>query len=143
LCRWLIRNVHRQPGIWVFVFDGFAQKELVDEVIDFIQALAQYVIKPEYSRKLRLILLDFEQPPMTGNWRAKTMDDPLTSGAITVTDIESCLAEFNTRMLAAKRPEKAIQPADVQSVARMMLMNSSTAPCPLQKLYDDLLTIAR
>jgi hypothetical protein len=143
LCRWLIRNVHRQPGIWVFVLDGFAQKELADEVTDFIQALAQYIVKPEYSRRLRLILLDFDEAPMSGNWRAKTMDDQLTAGAITAIDIESCLTEFNTRMLAANRPDKAIQPADIPSVAHMMLLNSSSASCPLQKLYDDLLTIAR
>jgi hypothetical protein len=141
LSRWLIRNANRNPGVWVFVLDGFAQPDLKPEVIELVQLLAQQVAIPEFAKKLRLILLHFDQP-LTGNWRAKTIDDSLQAGGITTQDITNCLTDFNSKMLTLNHPEKMIKAEDIPVVAAQMLTRSSTAASVLQYIYDELMALA-
>lgn len=140
LCRWLIRNATKNTGLWVFVLDGFAQPDLKPEVVELVQLLAQQVAIPEFARKLRLILLHFDQP-LTGNWRAKTIDD-LLNIHVTQQDIEDCLTEFNHRMLGRNRPEKTIKTGDIPKLAAAMLARSNAAASFLQNLYDELVALA-
>jgi len=140
LCRWLIRNAAKNTGLWVFVLDGFAQPDLKSEVVELVQILAQQIAVPEFARKLRLVLLRFDKP-LSGNWRAKTIDDFLLIN-VTQQDIENCLTEFNHRMLARMRPEKTIKPAEIPVLAAAMLARSNAAACFLQNLYDELVALA-
>jgi hypothetical protein len=143
LVRWLIRNAHQNSGIWIFVLDGFGQQNLKPEVTEFIRLLAQQVAIPEIARKLRLILLHFDQP-LTGNWRAKTVDDgPLTVGSVTAADLEACLHEFNAQMRALKRPDKVIAASDIPIIAARMVADANKTPATqLPALYEALLAIA-
>lgn len=143
LVRWMIRNAHQNTGIWIFVLDGFGQQNLKPEVTEFIRLLAQQVAIPEIARKMRLILLHFDQP-LTGNWRAKTVDDgPLTLGSVTATDLEACLQEFNAEMRALNKPEKVIAAAAIPTIAARMVADANLAPgTQLPALYEALLAIA-
>jgi hypothetical protein len=143
LVRWLISGAFANPGIWVFVLDGFGQPNLKLEVVEFIRVLAQHVAIPAYARRLRLVLLHFDQP-LTGNWRAHTVDDgPLVLGGITATDLEDCLREFNTKMQALNRLNKMINPADIPTIAVRMFNNANKNPATqLPTLYEELWTIA-
>jgi|GEM_PF-6783567 len=141
LVRWLIRNAYRNSGIWIFVLDGFGQEKVQDEVVEFIKQLAQHISKPEFARKLRLVLLHFDQPLFIGNWRARTVDDgPLTLGSVTPSDLEDCLIEFNSKMRALNRTAKMIDPAEIPQVAAGIIARSNGAQLP--HLYEQLLAIA-
>ncbi len=142
LARWLVRNVNRSSGVWIFVLDGFGQPNVQDEVIEFIHLLAQYMFSPEYSRKMRLVLLHFEKE-LIGNWRAWTVDDgPLPLNGVTAADLIACLTAFNAEMQGQNKPEKMIEPAGIPIVANDMLTRSSTAGFQLPSLYKQLLDIA-
>jgi len=143
LCRWIIRNANRNSGVWIFVLDGFGQP-LKSEVTALIQLLAQQIAIPEFARKLRLVLLHFDQP-LTGNWRARTIDDgPLIIGGITTQDLIDCLIAFNQRMAAINQGAKMILPAEIPALATAMLERCGGASASqLPSLYDELLAIAR
>jgi hypothetical protein len=143
LVRWLIQSAHQSSGIWIFVLDGFGQPNLKPEVTEFIKLLAQQIAIPEIARKLRLVLLHFDQP-LTGNWRAKTVDDgPLTHGAVTAADLEACLREFNAKMQALNKRDKMIEAADIPTVAARMVDEANATPAnQLPTLYEALWTIA-
>jgi|SRR5215213_918084 len=142
LARWLVRNVNRNPGLWVFVLDGFGQQNVQDEVVEFIHLLAQYVITPEYARKMRLVLLHFEKD-LIGNWRAWTVDDgPLLPNGVTAQDLIDCIVAFNARMQAQKQPAKMIAPAAIPVIANDMIAAAQNDPFQLQSLYEQLRTIA-
>lgn len=142
LARWLVRNVNRNPGLWVFVLDGFGQQNVQDEVIEFIHLLAQYVITPEYARKMRLVLLHFEKD-LVGNWRAWTVDDgPLLPNGVTTQDLIDCLVAYNAQMQAQNQPAKMIAPADIPDIANDMIAAAKKEPYQLKSLYEQLRTIA-
>jgi hypothetical protein len=141
LARWLVRNVNRNPGIWIFVLDGFGQK-LQDEVVEFINLLAQYVFTPEFTRKMRLVLLHFDQD-LVGNWRPWTVDDgPLVPNGIAASDLIECLVAFNAQMQATDQPDKMIEPADIPVIANDMIAEAKKAPFQLRSLNNQLRAIA-
>jgi hypothetical protein len=142
LCRWLIRNASKNPGIWIFVLDGFGQPNLKEEVLEMIYQMAQQIGIPEFARKMRLVLVDFNQS-LKGNWRARTMDDGLVLGGVTQKHMEDCLIEFNQRMAAIGRTSKMIQPADITTLAAGLL-NRCGGPgaSHLPRLYEELLALS-
>jgi hypothetical protein len=141
LARWLVRNVNRNPGLWIFVLDGFGQKNVQDEVIEFINLLAQYVFSPEFSRKMRLVLLHFDKD-LIGNWRAWTADDgPLPLNGVTANDLIDCINAFNALMQAQNQPQRMIEASEIPVLANAMLANAQTAPFQLPSLYEQLRTI--
>ena len=142
LARWLVRNVNRNPGVWIFVLDGFGQQNVQDEVIEFIQLLAQYVIAPEFARKMRLVLLHFDKD-LVGNWRAWTVDDgPLLPNGVTAQDLIDCIVAFNAKMEAQNQPAKMIAPADIPAIANDMITAATSEPFQLKSLYEQLRAIA-
>lgn len=144
LSRWIVRNTLKKSGTWIYLLDGFGQKDVMDETRELVHLLAQYVSSPEFSRRLRLLLLDYDRP-LTGNWRAKTLDDTLPEPAgIQQQDLVDCLAEYNQRVLAEGRPQKAIQPADLPVLAAALIQRASASPQEqLRQIYDELLALAQ
>lgn len=144
LVRWLISTANQNSGIWIFVLDGFGQPNVRAEVLEFIQGLAQSVSIPEHARKLRLVLLHFDQP-LTGNWRARTVDDgPLLLDRVTSNDLVDCLTAFNSKMKALNKTAKMIDPAEIPKLAAGMIANWNQTPgSQLPFLYQELLAIAR
>jgi hypothetical protein len=143
LSRWLIRNVNRNPGIWIFALDGFGQPNVKQEVFEMIHQMAQQVRAPEFARKMRLVLLHFDQP-LQGNWRARTLDDGLTVGTITQKHLEDCLTEFNRRMAMLGKTSKMVQPTEIQTLAAGMLDRCGSADfSQLPGLYDQLLALSQ
>jgi len=144
LSRWIVRNTLRKPGTWIYVLDGFGQPDVLAETRELVQLLAQYVCAPEFSKRLRLLLLDYDKP-LTGNWRARTLDDTLPNlPSIQPQDLVDCLAEFNQRVLAAGTPQKAIKPADLPALAAALIQRSSAKPQDqLRTIYEELLAIAQ
>ena len=58
LCTWVIRRVASDPtSIWWFIFDGFRERELREETVDFIERLMGLVDKT--VTRLRLILINY------------------------------------------------------------------------------------
>lgn len=139
LVRWLVRNMNRNPGLWIFVLDGFGQPDVQDEVIEFINQLAQLMFSPEYSRKMRLVLLHFDKD-LIGNWRAWTADDgPLALNGVTVNDVIDCLTAFNEKMRIENQPTRIIEPSEIPVLASAMLANAQTEPFLLPSLYSQLM----
>jgi hypothetical protein len=137
LCRWLIRNSNKNSGIWIFVLDGFGQPNLKAEVLEMIFQMAQQIAIPEFARKMRLVLLHFEQP-LKGNWRARTVDDGLSLPGITQQQLEDCLLEFNLSQTA-----KMVQTPEIPQLASGMLNRCfSNGAAPLPSLYEALLSLA-
>lgn len=138
LVRWLVRNMNRNPGLWIFVLDGFGQPNVQPEVIEFINQLAQLMFSPEYSRKMRLVLLHFEKD-LIGNWRTWTVDDgPLALNGVSVNDVIDCLTAFNQLMQVENQPTRIIDPAEIPVLASAMLANAQTDPFLLPSLYNQL-----
>lgn len=138
LVRWLVRNMNRNPGLWIFVLDGFGQPNVQPEVIEFINQLAQLMFNPEYSRKMRMVLLHFEKD-LIGNWRTWTVDDgPLSLNGVTVNDVIDCITAFNQLMQMEKQPGRIIDPAEIPVLASAMLANAQTDPFLLPSLYNQL-----
>lgn len=144
LGRWIVRNTLKKAGIWIYLLDGFGQQDVKDETRELVQLLAQYVCSAEYSRRLRLLLLDYDKP-LTGNWRAKTVDDVLPEpSGIREQDLVDCLAEYNQRVLAAQKPQKAINPSEISTLAAALLQRASANPQgQLQQIYDELVALAQ
>lgn len=144
LCRWIVRNTLAKPGVWIYLLDGFDQKDVNEETRQLVQMLAQQICTVESSRRLRMILLDYDKP-LTGNWRAKTLDDRLPEPpGIQQKDVEDCLTEYNTRMLAEGKPQKAIKPGDLPTLAGALLSRSASDPEQLlRKIYDELVALAQ
>jgi hypothetical protein len=142
LCRWLIRNVNKNPGIWIFVLDGFGQPNLTNDVGEMIYQLAQQIGMPEFARKMRLVLLHFDRP-LKGNWRARTLDDGLQLGGITQKHMEDCLREFNRKMAGLGKISKMVQAAEIPILAASMLGRCGGAgTSQLPNLYEELLALA-
>src|ERR1051326_5912255 len=142
LARWLMRNLNQNKGLWIFVLDGFGQPSVQPEVIELIYELVQYAMNPEFSKKMRLVLLDY-QHDLIGNWRAWTADEgPLSVNGVTTGDLVDCLQSFNMWM-PAEAPAKMIQPSDIPVIADAMLTRSQAEPPQLPSLYQQLLKIAR
>ena len=144
LCRWVVRNTLKKPGIWIYLLDGFGQTDVTDEIREFVQMLAQQVCAPEFSRRLRLMLLDFDKP-LTGNWRAKTLDDALPDPlSIQNQDLEDCLAAHNQRMHEQGTPNKAIKIEDLAVLANALRERAVSEPAePLRSLYEALLNLSQ
>jgi hypothetical protein len=141
LCRWVISNAKANPGIWIFVLDGFGQPGVRQEVTEMIQLLAQQVMTPEVAKTIRLVLLHYDQS-LSGNWRPKTLDDgPLPGGPITKEELIECLVEFNKLM--AKRGEvgRMIEQTAINPVVDQMLADSGNGS-QLQSLYNQLIALA-
>ena len=142
LARWLVRNVNRNKGVWIFVLDGFGQPNVQAEVTELIRVLAEYTINPEFARKMRLVLLDYDQD-LIGNWRAWTVDEgPLQLNGVTESDLIDCLQAFNNRIQSIN-PAKMIAPTDIPTIAKAMLAKAQTEPPQLPSLYNQLLKIAK
>ena len=137
LVRWLVRNMNRNPGLWIFVLDGFGQPNVQPEVIEFINQLAQLMFSAEFARKMRLVLLHFEKD-LIGNWRTWTVDDgPLALNGVTVNDVIDCITAFN-QMMQVENPARIIDPAEIPVLASAMLANAQTDPFLLPSLYNQL-----
>lgn len=142
--RWLILWAHRNPGLWIFVLDGFGatdsqgQLEIKKDVHEFILQLAQHIGNPEIGRKLRLVLLHFPMP-LLGNWRAMTLDD--SAGGFTTADLIACLHEFNLKMQAMGQTGKMIKLADIPIVANNILNNANATTAPMVSVYNELWTL--
>lgn len=143
LMRWIVRNTLKKPGLWIYVLDGFGQPDVKDETRELVQLLAQQVCAPEFSRRLRLMLLDYDAA-LPGNWRAKTLDDNLLrAAAVQRQDLMDCLAAYNTEMLGQGRPHKVIEPAQLGSLADALLQRAPNAPPDqLRHIYDQLVDLA-
>jgi len=142
LARWLVRNVNRNTGLWIFVLDGFGQLNVQPEVTEMIRQLVEYATNPEFARKMRLLLLDYDQD-LVGNWRPWTGDDgPLLTNAVTALDLIACLQAFNQKM-QVENPAKLIEPSAISTIADAMLKKSLTEPAQLPSLNEQLLKIAK
>jgi hypothetical protein len=140
LCRWILRNTLKQPGVWIFVLDGFGQRDVKAEVRELIQNLAKHLLTPEIGKRLRLVLLDYNEA-LLGNWRAKTLDDNLPDPiSISPADLEECLDAYNKRMREEGRPHKVIEPSGIGELAASLIQRApSNSSERLRGLYDQLL----
>jgi len=148
LCRWVVRNANRNPGIWVFVLDGFGQP-LQDDVASFIDQLVDRVNTPEYARKMRLVFLGFDRE-LKDHWKARTVDDgPLPLDGVTVDDLVNCLRAFNAKVQALGQPGRMIREDHLSVVAEGMLARSAAAVADgkarskLHDLHDQLFKLSR
>jgi hypothetical protein len=89
LCRWVLRSAMQSSGVWVFVLDGFDQKDVSDETRLLIQSLAQEISAGEYRKRLRLFLINYksEIPRILGPKIAEDVAGPPSED-----DILDCLA---------------------------------------------------
>jgi hypothetical protein len=140
LCRWIVRNALRQPGMWVFILDGFGQRDVKADVQELVKNLVKQVLTPEIAKRLRLVLLDYDQP-LTGNWRARTLDDNLSDPtAVSAVDLVECLNAYNKRMQDDGKPHKVIETTEIGKLAASLVERAPAEPCNrLRGLYDQLL----
>jgi hypothetical protein len=122
--------------------DGFDQPNIRPEVSDLIVYLAEKVSTPAYSRRLRLVLVDYKQK-FADSVQAKTKDDSvLPEDLISLDELINCLNEFNKKMDDSGHPSRKIRSAEVPQVARQMLERAGRETCgQLKSLYDQLLAM--
>ena len=63
LCRWILNAAVQSPGRWIYVLDGFNQRDLQSETRQLVETLAQQIANPgDYRKRMRLVLVDFDTP---------------------------------------------------------------------------------
>jgi hypothetical protein len=122
LSRLFLRTIKKQPGIWLFVLDGFGQEDVHPDLKDLIEILAAKCITPEYRRKMRLILVNFDAE-FEGILPAAIADDDIPLPSVTRSDLVDCLTQLNVL-----RVKEGLAPLDgVSTIADAML---AAAPVP-------------
>jgi hypothetical protein len=145
LCRWIIRSTLRRTGIWIFVLDGFGQKDIQIEVRQLIQNLANQILVPEIARRIRLVLIDYAEDEVTRNACAKMHNEVLPSPTtLTDADVIACLLAHNVRMQSRGKPWGAVSPDEVPELAKTLLARASpNSSKRLNGIYTELLKIAQ
>lgn len=138
LARWIIRNANRHACLWVFILDGFAQRDIQPDVRECFQELARQALQPTNSC-FRLLLIDFEQD-LLGNWRVFTLDDRVPDPAtLTSAELKQCLLAHNQR-ISSGQAGRPVDANEIDILADSLLTRASTLPPTqrLQTLYDAL-----
>lgn len=91
LKRFVLAEALNRPGRWLFVLEGFDQKDVHTDVRDFIQLLAEAVCDGETRKRARLVLIDYKtQIPnvVPGDILEEVLPPP---SALRESDIVKCL----------------------------------------------------
>src|ERR1700675_2244285 len=59
LSRWVLNSAIQTPGMWIYVLDGFDQRDVLPETRDLVQLLAQEISAGEFRKHFRMILIDY------------------------------------------------------------------------------------
>jgi hypothetical protein len=94
LSRFLLRTIKKQPGMWLFVLDGFGQKDVHPDVKDLIEILATKCVLPEYRSKMRLVLVNYDDD-FESILPAAIVDDDIPLPSVSHVDLVECLAQLN------------------------------------------------
>lgn len=134
LCRWFIPIALRQPARWVFVLDGFGQRDIQPPVKEFISCFANGIRKGEERQRLRLVLLgcDILDPQQL---RVTHVESLQPACNISQQHLVSCLAELNARRQSLGKPPLA----DLVTLAAGMLAAAPpNGKARLESLNDQL-----
>ncbi len=147
LCRWIIKTAGKKPGMWVLILDGFGQKLVRSEVTELVQKLAQQILEPEISKRMRLVLLDYDLPlgDLESTWKAKTVDDAAPDpSSIKSEHLVECLNAHNERMRREGRVNKVIAPGEIARLADDLLARApADKTLRLKALYDELFRVGQ
>jgi hypothetical protein len=103
LSRLILRSTRRQPGLWIFVLDGFGQADLQPEVKELVRLLASNCINPEYRQKMRLVLVNYSEP-LVDIPGAAIVDELVPLPSVCEQDLIDCLAHLNELRRREGRP---------------------------------------
>lgn len=140
LGRWILRHAMRQQGLWIFILDGFGQRDVKPEVKELIQLLAAHVSTGEYRRRLRVILID-NRDVIPRVMPADMMDEEIRDATqVSRDEIIECLLAHNVRMRELNRRE--IEATALGTIADDILHRApAKGKARLRFVYDELLAL--
>lgn len=131
IARWTLGKLTGSPNRWILVLDGFGQPDVNPDVVEAIKALAELTPYPVVRHKVRLVLLDFDEP-LPGD-PALCVEELLTpSTAISAADLEPVVLAISERRAAAGR--STIAAADIPAIVGGIVANA--APAGRQRMQD-------
>lgn len=103
LCRLILRTTKQQPGLWMFVLDGFGQPDLQPQVQELVRLLAAKCTNPEYRRKMRLVLVNYTVP-LEDVLPAAIVNEDIPLPSVSRQDLIDCLRQLNEQRRRAGVP---------------------------------------
>lgn len=140
LSNWILNAAKRNNKQWIFVLDGFNQKDVNREVRDLVEALAQSIAMGSLFRRLfRLVLLDHAAELPSVQAAIVLREDVPGATAVTPDEVADCLAEHYAEV--SKHPTKplALSPprTELMIVATSLLANAPAGPAGRLKAVQE------
>lgn len=103
LCRLILRTTKLQPGLWIFVLDGFGQADLQPQVQELVRLLTVKCTSPEYRRKMRLVLVNYTVS-LEDVLPAAIVNENIPLPSVSRQDLINCLLQLNEQRRQARAP---------------------------------------
>lgn len=140
LCRFVLGEAAARSGRWVFILDGFDQRDVQPEVRELIQLLAQSVCEGDRRKRMRVVLIDYAST-LPSVLSGDILDDVLCPPSqLDRDDVVRCLLALDL-----KRKKLGRTPLNTGEIGTMA--DGILAACPargkdrLQHVYDKLMMI--
>jgi hypothetical protein len=128
LCRWVLNAATNTPGKWVYLLDGFGDKNLPAETCELVQALAAGITIGDFRRRFRLVLVDYAAPLPSVHPAKELRDNVPAATAITAADLVACLDAHYKDLVARGANRQPLTPADLIVVADGLLAQAPADP---------------
>jgi len=142
LSNWILNAARRSGKRWIFVLDGFNQKDVNREVRDLVESLASTIATGTLFRQLfRLVLLDHAAELPSVQAAIVLREDVPGATAVTPDDVADCLAEHYAEVRAHPTKPLSLNPArtELMTVATALLAKAPAGPVGrLQAVQADL-----
>jgi hypothetical protein len=142
LSTWILNAARRSGKPWIFVLDGFNQKDVNREVRDMVESLAQAIATGTLFRKLfRLVLLDHPAELPSVQSAIVLREDVPGATAVTADEVADCLAAHYAEVRSHPTKPLALSPArtELMTVATSLLAKAPSGPAGrLQAVQQDL-----
>ena len=142
--RRMLNAAIQSPGRWIWVLDGFNQRDLHPQTRELLQGLAKEIAGAgEYRKRIRLVLIDYTVP--LPSVHAGTILDETVPDAATVTDdhIAACLTAHYEDLSARGTPKGQVTAAEMQLAAQGLLAEAATKAEPRLQVLNTMLTQLR
>jgi hypothetical protein len=140
VARWMLKHVMSKSDRWIIVLDGFGQRGLSDDVHQAIDALAMRIASGQPRRKVRLVLLDYQEPlPSVSS--ADILEELLHPATqVSQADLEPCIETWDAEQRKSGKP--GLRPEEIGTLAARMI---GRAPAEgkerLVSLNEDLMSL--
>jgi hypothetical protein len=140
LGKWVLNAAMLTPGKWIYILDGFSQKDLQAETRALVDALALDISGGVYRRRLRLVLIDYPDAPSQVQQAHILQDVVPAAKAVAEDEIKACLRAHYAD-LARRGGGAAPDDASLRVVAEGLL--GTAPPGPAKRLKQLNITLSK